>query len=254
MYHPVEIERLSKAQISKLLNGHPVRVKHGKGHHTEVSAEQHKKLHKAHLKGSGCNLTLDPFQMHKHQHLRGHGFLDNVKQIGNRGVRAATGMANRFGHSIVNNTGGGFLDVINDIGHKAGSVFSAGNNIPFNPYDLSFQLGHDVIAPALMKGNGIRKTRAKPRGKRHGSGFLDDVGRAFDSPAVKSIGRVFQPLAEKALSKAGDYAIERAMSGEGIHRHRIMKSRSKTPKRMHLKGHGFMTHRSGSLAPAGYAY
>ena len=99
-----------------------------------------------------------------------------------------------------------------------------------------------------MKGNGIRKTRAKPRCKRHGSGFLDNVGRALDSPAVKSIGRVFQPFAEKALSKAGDCAIKRAMSGEGIHRHRIMKSTSKTPKRVHLKGHG------GALAPADYFY
>ena len=48
--------------------------------------------------------------------------------------------------------GGGFLDVINDIGHKTGEAFSLGNNIPFNPYDLGYQLGHDVIAPALMKG------------------------------------------------------------------------------------------------------
>ena len=238
MYHPVEIERLSKAQISKLLNGHPVRVKHGKGHHIEVSAEQHKKLHKAHLKGSGCNLTLDPFQMHKHQHLRGHGFLDNVKQIGNRGVRAATGMANRFGHSIVNNTGGGFLDVINDIGHKAGSAFSMGNNIPFNPYDLGFQLGHDVIAPELMKGHGMHRRHKL----KHGRGFFDDVGHALQSPAVKSIAHALQPLAEKALSKAGDYAIDRAMSGEGMHRHH--KKRVGRPRKI----------RAGALYAGGYSH
>ena len=50
MYHPVSITHLSSAQVSKLLNGHPVRVKHGPGHHIEVSHEQHKKLQKAHSK------------------------------------------------------------------------------------------------------------------------------------------------------------------------------------------------------------
>ena len=106
-------------------------------------------------------------------------------------------MANRFRHSIVNKSGGGVLDVINDIGHKADSVFSAGNDIPFNPYDLGFTLGHDVIALAFMKGNGMRKCGSgmrKPRGKRHGSVCFDDVSCAFDSSAVKSIGCVFNHL------------------------------------------------------------
>ena len=56
MYHPVSIVHLSANQISKLLNGHPVRVKHGQGHQIEVSAEQHKKLQKAHAKGSASTI------------------------------------------------------------------------------------------------------------------------------------------------------------------------------------------------------
>ena len=70
MYHPAQIGKLSPAQISKLLNGHSVRVKHGSGHQVHLSKEQHKKLHKAEIKGSGVNLTFDPYQVHNHQHLR----------------------------------------------------------------------------------------------------------------------------------------------------------------------------------------
>lgn len=250
MYHPVEIEKLSKSQISKLLNGHPVRVKHGKGHHIEVSGEQHKKLHKAHLKGSGCNLTFDPFQMHRHQHLRGEGFMDNVKNMGNRGVRLGTSYANKLGHEIVNHTGGGFLDVINDIGHKAGQAFSLGNSIPFNPYDLGYSLGHDVIAPAIMKGSGVHKHHSgrvgRPKGKKHGGDIWGDIRGTFESPAMQSVGKMLQPLAEKALNKGADMALNYAMSGEGLHRHRHMKTRAKTPKHKHAHG--------GAMAPAGYYY
>ena len=43
MYHPTEIAQLSNAQISKLLKGHGVRVKSGKGHVVNLSSEQLKK-------------------------------------------------------------------------------------------------------------------------------------------------------------------------------------------------------------------
>ena len=62
MYHEVSIESLSPAQHSRLRNGHGVRVKLGHGHKLHVSIDQHKKLHKAHSKGMGVVLRLDPFQ------------------------------------------------------------------------------------------------------------------------------------------------------------------------------------------------
>ena len=218
MYNPIEIKHLSANQISKFLNGHPVRVLHGKGCQIHVSHEQHKKICKAHEKGKGVNITLDPYQQSNHQHLRGKGILQDLGyqankykgQVINNGVR----LANQLGHHVVNATGGGFLDVINDIGHKAGQAFSMGNSIPFNPYDLGFQLGHDVIAPALMKGGRVKHH------KKHGGSLWGDIEGSFNSPQMKSVGKLLQPLAEKALNKAGDMAINYAMSsGEGIHRH-----------------------------------
>jgi len=72
MYHKIGIQKLSPAQISRLLNGHAVRVKHGSGHEIHASTEQHKKIHSAHKKGKAHTLTFDPYQIAQHQHLR-HG-------------------------------------------------------------------------------------------------------------------------------------------------------------------------------------
>ena len=63
MYSKTNIGKLSKAQISKLLKGHRVRVKSGSGHEISLSKEQHKKLTRAHKKGMGSTLQFDPYQI-----------------------------------------------------------------------------------------------------------------------------------------------------------------------------------------------
>lgn len=89
-YHSVKIDQLSEAQIGKLLRGQPVRVKyHPQGVHTmKLSSEQHKKLGKSHAKGSALTITLDPYQMEDHQHLRGHGIKSAMKKGFKKAVRA----------------------------------------------------------------------------------------------------------------------------------------------------------------------
>ena len=82
MYHPVSIQHLSSNQISKLLNGHGIRIKVGQGHQIEVSAGQHKKLQKAFGKGAASTIQFDPFQQANHQHLRGHGLKSAFKKAG----------------------------------------------------------------------------------------------------------------------------------------------------------------------------
>lgn len=69
MYQPVKIDQLSQPQISKLLAGQPVRIKHNpQGPHTiHVSAEQGKKLNRATMKGSGMTITFDPYQVDQHR-------------------------------------------------------------------------------------------------------------------------------------------------------------------------------------------
>ena len=77
MYHKASISPLSSTQISKILNGHSVRVSAGNGHDVELSKEQLKKFAKAQKTGKGMTLTMDPYQMQNHQYLRGAG---NVKK------------------------------------------------------------------------------------------------------------------------------------------------------------------------------
>ena len=96
MYHKASISPLSGTQISKILNGHSVRVSPGNKHDIELSKEQFKKFSKAHKNGKAMTLTMDPYQIQNHQHLRGSG---NVKKTarGNakRLITAATDRAIR---------------------------------------------------------------------------------------------------------------------------------------------------------------
>jgi hypothetical protein len=73
MYHKASISPLSSTQISKILNGHSVRISSGNGHDIELSKEQLKKFAKAQKSGKGMTVTMDPYQMQNHQHLRGTG-------------------------------------------------------------------------------------------------------------------------------------------------------------------------------------
>ena len=74
MYHEVGIAKLSPAQLSRLRNGHKVRVKIGNAHKINVSQEQLKKLNSAHKKGKAYTILFDPYQIEKH----GAGIYGNI--------------------------------------------------------------------------------------------------------------------------------------------------------------------------------
>jgi hypothetical protein len=88
MYHKVGIQNLSPTQVSRILNGHRVRIKSGKGQEMHLSNEQHKKLTSASKKGCGITVEFDPYQMDMNQHLRGakkmkgDGFFDTALRVG----------------------------------------------------------------------------------------------------------------------------------------------------------------------------
>ena len=74
MYHEVGISKLSSGQLSRLRNGHKVRVKIGDAHKINVSQEQLKKLNSAHKKGKAYTILFDPYQVEKH----GEGIYGNI--------------------------------------------------------------------------------------------------------------------------------------------------------------------------------
>jgi hypothetical protein len=80
MYHKASIAPLSSTQISKILNGHSVRISSGNGHDIELSKEQLKKFARAQKSGKGMTVTMDPFQIQNHQHLRGSGNLTRTSK------------------------------------------------------------------------------------------------------------------------------------------------------------------------------
>ena len=74
MYYEVGIQKLSENQLSKLRNGHPVRVKLGNHHKICLSVQQLKKLNTASKKGSASTISFDPYQLEAH----GSGILGNI--------------------------------------------------------------------------------------------------------------------------------------------------------------------------------
>lgn len=96
MYTKSAIKNLSEKQLSKLLNGHAVRVQFGSGLNVQLSPEQHKKLMKAHAKQKGMTIRFDPYQLLNHGHLRKSGIGRMAKKLmgGNLTATAKDGAKN----------------------------------------------------------------------------------------------------------------------------------------------------------------
>ena len=170
------IEKLSKNQVSKLLRGHPTRIKAGKHHNIHLSQEHSKKIMRAHQKGMGITVQLDPYAIMNNQHLR--------KDVGMRGKGTGTDLGATLGHVVgkVAEAGGtravdaiAGTDKDSNEGAYDNSMVAAGlkkrrgRGVKVNikghiGIPSSFQ---DPIS-GLTFGNGIKK-RGRPR-KMHGRG------------------------------------------------------------------------------------
>jgi len=210
MYHKIAIHKLSHAQIGKLLNGHRIRVKHGHGHEIHASAEQHKKIHKAHQKGCGTTIQFDPYQIQHHQHLRGHGdgMFGNIakgafKALAPVAIDALSGLARNH----INGMGEGVYHPHHahyaHRGHgealaPAGSaLYPAGYGV--NPAGLGEGMYHPH-SRHYGHGEGARRKVGRPRG--HGEGFFGDVAKG-----------AFKTLAPVAIDALSGYAKSRVGSG-----------------------------------------
>jgi len=210
MYHKHHIGKLSTAQVSKLLNGHAVRVKHGNAHEVHLSVEQSKKVHKAHSNGKAVQVRFDPYQIQHHQHLRGkkHGgsikddlanfynnkipseFHPGLESLGNAGLHMAGFGVKHRGRPRKSHGGSIKDDLSNFYNNKIPSEFHPGLE----------SLGN---AGLHMAGFGLKKRR--PR-KMQGEGFWDDVGHAFTN--------TFNPdLGKKIARGAIQYGIPAAVGG-----------------------------------------
>jgi hypothetical protein len=167
MYSPVGVEKLSQNQISKLLRGQNVRVKHGSGMQLHLSAPQHKKLLSAHRKGAGCCIQLDPYQQDMHR--GGEGVTSFLKDVGSKyvapAVRSAIPVAKQFAKVVA--------PVAIDAGSKALKDYVAGQGRRPAPKRKGRGVAEDLVkavAPvAIDVGANALKSYVGKKGKRGGA-------------------------------------------------------------------------------------
>ena len=180
MYIPTGIHQLSHEQIRKMLHGDAVRVKHGAGHEIHLSHEQHKKLAKAHAKGAGITLRLDPYQMHNHEHLRGHGFFNSVKKVAKS--IAKNPLVQQLGKQSIN---------------LAVKKANASGYIPHGLADIAGQYAQQQLIHA---GSGNLAHHHS-----HGNGFFNSVKKTAKSiaksPILKSVAKspILKSIAKEAI-------------------------------------------------------
>ena len=172
MYHKASISPLSSTQISKMLNGHSVRVSHGNQHDIELSKEQFKKFSKAHKNGKAMTLTMDPFQIQNHQHLRGSGKIKSlVRSVGGNITATAKDSGKRL---IVAGTDRA-VQAIEGSGvnrmKKASRWEGFANRTVRDGIDTAGKAArvyYDNTGPMAQLGFGLRKRTPRGRSRKHG--------------------------------------------------------------------------------------
>jgi hypothetical protein len=184
MYHPITIQKLSHAQISKLLRGGPVRIKHGQGHTIHVSHEQHKRIMSAHRRGCGINLMFDPYQQEMH---RGNGIFDSLKHVASKvaeqALPVAVNLAGKYAEKRLLGEG---------LGRRRGRGFLS-------------DLGKSVAKSAVPVATNLAGKYVESR-LLGGSGFLSDLGKSVAKQAI--------PVATNLAVKY----VEKRLLGGGVHR------------------------------------
>jgi hypothetical protein len=118
MYNSVKIHKLSPSQERKLKKGQKVIIKMGGEYDIKLNEEQTKKLNKAHQKGKGLTIQLDPYQQmemsgkemvcSKCGEMQGEGFKDFVGKVKRAGIGKKiikfakdTKLAKRVGDALI---------------------------------------------------------------------------------------------------------------------------------------------------------
>jgi len=224
MYHSTGVQKLSPSQMSKLRNGHPVRIKQGSGNSLHLTDAQIKKLAQAHKRGAAYTIQMHPEQAEKH----GSGIFGDIKKFAISTVRK-----NR--------------DLINPIIGRARSYAKSGiqkladkANSQVDKYTPEIE-GEGIIGDALkgligMTGLGAKKKRGRP--KKVGKGILSSIAKAV-GPAI------IDAAANAAKGKVEGMGIKRV----GRPRKKASKKASKKPKTRRVG----RPRKGGALIAPGYS-
>jgi hypothetical protein len=161
------------------LKGGQVRIKSGKGQVINLSQEQHKKLRKASLKGSGCNIVLDPYQQDE---VCGNGIKGAFKKLG----------------KFVKGNKEAFRPLAN-------SLKQSGNDAIAQAAMRALDEGVD---PALVSVYANMSSSALQGPRQQGSGFIKKLNKFVKTPAVRTVRRAFKPLGQAMLTAGQDMAMQ----------------------------------------------
>ena len=169
MYHSTGVQKLSPSQMSKLRNGHSVRIKQGSGNTLHLTDAQIKKLAQAHKKGAAYTLQMHPEQAEKH----GAGFFGDIATKAKAFARKHKDLIN----PIIGRVRAGAKSGIDRLASKA--------NEKVDEYIKPIE-GEGIIGDALkgligMSGLGAKKKRGRP--KKVGKGILSSIAKAV-GPAI----------------------------------------------------------------------
>ena len=148
MYHSTGVGKLSPSQMSKLRNGHPVRIKLGSGNTLNLTDQQIKKLQAAHKKGAAYTITFHPEQAEKH----GEGFFGDI-------ASKAKAFAKK---QIISNK-----DLLNPIIGRARSYAKSGIQKLADKANEKI----DYYTPEIQ-GEGAKRRRGRPK---KGEGIIGDA-------------------------------------------------------------------------------
>ena len=224
MYIEAKINPLSKVQISKLLNGKLITMKHGSGLTVQLSPEQHKMLMRANLKGKGMRLRFDPFQNQAHMHLKGKGNItatskDAGKNLiiagSDRAVRAIEGSGvSMRGRNITSTSKDAGKNLIVAGSDRAVRAIEGSGSRDFNAKEAMQQIKQgrpfrkkDGTAPLSLQsisagrplgGKGVQSGKIS-RSKKFNKWFKD-IGQKF-LPINKNL----KPIKDAATKRAAEY-------------------------------------------------
>jgi len=207
MYHQTGIKHLSPVQVSKLLNGHRVIVKHGSGHNMHLSEEQHKHIMRKSKLGKGHTIQLDPYQLDMHQHLskhHGHGEGEGMHKhhLKHHGHGEGEGMHKHHlkhhghGEGTCHAHGEGHRHgvedhVFKDLSHfafhtLAPAATEIGKIAAISALGLKKQSKHHVLK---LKKSGLSGGALEPAGYGEGASFKKLGGALYAAGYKKKVGR-----------------------------------------------------------------
>ena len=225
MYHSTGVQKLSPSQMSKLRNGHPVRIKQGSGNSLHLTDAQIKKLAQAHKRGAAYTIQMHPEQAEKH----GSGIFGDIKKFAISTVRKNRDLIN----PIIGRARSYAKSGIQKLADKANSQVDK-----YTPEIEGEGIVGDLLS-GLIKSTGLgMKKRGRPKGTKKGKGILSSIAKAV-GPAI------IDAAANAAKGKVEGMGIKRV----GRPRKKASKKASKKPKTRRVG----RPRKGGALIAPGYS-